>query len=134
MVASLLRPSEKIRPEYRTVRLRLASGAVLRGRVAERSGDSLTLLDINQPGKPLVVALDEVEQERQDDKSMMPEGLASQLSSRKQFLDLVKYVVEVSKARAGPGRRSSVRRLLAAARRPLPEYESHVDHAGVDCR
>ena len=61
--------------------------------------------------------------------SIMPADIANQLASRQQFLDLVRYLIEIRDGgMRGPGNCDLLQRRFALA---LPEYETHLDHAGL---
>ncbi len=60
----------------------------------------------------------------------MPGGLVNALGSKREFLDLIRYLAAI--AEGGPEAASRLRpppELLAA--RPVPAYESQIDHAGL---
>ena len=59
----------------------------------------------------------------------MPAGLVNALASRQQFLDLVRYLMEI--AEYGPARARALRPDPALVAPPLPEYERRLDHAGL---
>ena len=59
----------------------------------------------------------------------MPAGLVNALASRQQFLDLVRYLMEI--AEHGPARARALRPDPALVAPPLPEYERKLDHAGL---
>ena len=60
----------------------------------------------------------------------MPLGLVNNLGSRQQFLDLVRYLMEI--AEKGPARARELKPDLALlTQTPLPESERDIDHAGL---
>ena len=59
----------------------------------------------------------------------MPAGLVNILGSRQQFLDLVRYLIEI--AEQGPARARALRPDPALVSPPLPDYERRLDHAGM---
>src|SRR5439155_10237425 len=61
--------------------------------------------------------------------SAMPAGLVNQLSSRQQFLDLVRYLIELRDG--GRARAAALAPPPALIALQIPEYEAHVDHAGL---
>ncbi len=57
-------------------------------------------------------------------------GWVNQLADRREFLDLVRYVLEITEQ--GPARALALRPPESAfAVPPLPDYERHLDHAGM---
>ena len=89
LIESLLEPSRQIVEGYRTSVLALSDGRVLTGIIKIQTDSSLTLLDAD--GKRAEIAADDVETRRATDVSIMPEGLAKQLSPQ-EFTDLVTYL------------------------------------------
>ncbi len=130
LVESLLAPSKAIRKGYEPAVLLLADGRTLTGLVTDEKSGTIVLREANPEAAPLEIPRDKIEQRATGQQSIMPAGLANQLTSRQQFLDLVAYLSEI--ARGGPARALELKpdaSLYAAP--PLPEYEQHVDHAGL---
>ena len=88
---------------------------------------ALTLTDPAANGKRVTVPKADVVRRSAGTRSLMPDGLANLLSDRQQFLDLARYLIEV--AEQGPARAAELRPARAAL--VIPEYEKHVDHAGL---
>ncbi|MCA9175357.1 MAG: c-type cytochrome, partial [Planctomycetales bacterium] len=130
LIESLLRPSKRIRKGYQPTLLQLEDGRRLRGIVLRETADSIELRDISRDGAVVRVSPESVTARKLDEVSLMPEGLASQLTSQRQFLDLVKYLHEIV---TGGSKRAEELAPPVAMRgiRPLPEYEGRVDHRGI---
>ena len=64
-----------------------------------------------------------------NDTSIMPAGQFNQLNSRQQFLDLIRYLIEIRDGGAVRARELQPPAALLAA--VVPEYEQHLDHAGL---
>lgn len=96
LVQSILEPNAAIAEHYETRRFLLASGKVLTGIVTFRNEDEVVVRDSSQLGKEVRIADDDIEAELPA-KSLMPAGLADQLQSRREFLDLVKFVSVLGK-------------------------------------
>lgn len=129
LIESILKPSAKIRRGYETIRVLTTEGQVSVGVLISQSDDRVVMRD---PSTRRVVTFegDEIEQAAVSDISVMPAGLVNQLSGRQSFLDLLRYLMEIRDG--GPARAQALQPaadLLAV--QPLPEYESHVDHAGL---
>ena len=76
------------------------------------------------------IAKDEIDERQSGRLSLMPSGLVNQFAGREQFLDLLRYVFEI--AEYGPQRAAQLRPPPGLyAEVPLPEYEKHIDHAGL---
>lgn len=130
IVEAVLHPSRKIRPGFETAILQLTDGRALSGLLVGETPAELTLAVSDDDLRLRTIARAEVDAVKREPLSVMPVGLANLLTSRQQFLDLVRYVQEV--VAGGPAKAAELRpapELLAA--KPLPEYESRVDHAGL---
>ncbi len=129
-VESILLPSKVIKKGFETVTLTLKDGKIVTGILAEERGDAVVLRDAARDGKLLTVLKKDIDERNDKGPSLMPEGLANILAGRQEFLDLVRYLMEI--AAGGPERARELRpaaSLFAAA--PLPEYERDLDHAGL---
>jgi putative heme-binding domain-containing protein len=130
LVESILDPSKAIKKGYETITISTADGRTLTGLLAERRPDAIVLRDPGQDGKPVTIPKSDIEERRDGGISIMPAGLASNLNDRQQFLDLVRYLMEI--AEKGPQRARELKpdpALLQAA--PLPRTDSDIDHAGL---
>ena len=121
LVESLLHPSKSIRQGYQTHSILTVDGEVIVGRIIKEDEDSITLRLISDLSQDSVIDRDEVEAIRVNDQSMMPGGLMDLLGEQRDFLDLLKYVFDVSKG--GPS--------VALQRKPSPE-ELEVRNDTVD--
>ena len=130
LVEAILEPSKTIRKGYETVTVVTKEGKTLTGRLIEDRPDAVVLREPAPEGKPITVARAEIDERRDKGPSLMPAGLVNQLGSRQDFLDLVRYLIEI--AERGPGRALELRpdpAVIGLA--PLPEYEKDLDHAGI---
>ena len=130
LVESVLAPSKVIRKGFETVAVVTRDGKAITGLIAEEKRETLTLRDPGQPGKLVTIAKGEIDERTTLPTSLMSVGQVNQLGSRQQFLDLVKYLIEIRDG--GPQRALELKpdpALTAAA--PLPEYESKLDHAAL---
>ena len=101
LVESILAPSKTIKKGFETSTLVTQAGRTFVGRVVEQNPDSLVLRvrDAKTPtagGTLITIKRDEIEAIKQNEVSAMPENLADQLASRQEFLDLVKYLMELA--------------------------------------
>ncbi len=129
LIESILDPSKVIKEGYEPVTIATDDGQTLTGLLVEERSDAIVLRDPAQDGRPVVIARDKVEDRRQGGPSLMPAGLVNALASRQQFLDLVRYLMEI--AEYGPARARALRPDPALVAPPLPEYERRLDHAGL---
>ncbi|MCA9049249.1 MAG: c-type cytochrome [Planctomycetaceae bacterium] len=129
VVTSILKPSDTIRNGFETVVVVTTDGRSQTGLLVSRTPDAVVLRDPTRDGERVALAASQIDEIVPGKVSVMPAGIVNQLGDRQQFLNLVRYVLEIRH-----GGLDAVRRLqpppgLIAFR--LPEYEQHVDHAGL---
>ncbi len=130
MVESILSPSAKIRMGFESQVFLLEDGRQLTGVVISEDAEVVVLDRIEEADEPLRLNVNEIVDRKRASVSMMPIGLANQLSDRQEFLDLIRYLVEI--AARGPTRAAQLRPATSSiALAPLPAYESSVDHRGL---
>jgi len=130
LVESILDPSKEIREGYEPIVVITDEGKAVTGLLVEDLPEKLVLRDPLADGELVTIAKDEIDQQAQSDLSVMPPGLMNQLANRQQFLDLERYVVEITQG--GPNRALELEPEPSLyAPRPLPEYENRIDHAGI---
>ena len=130
LVESILHPSQVIKQGYQPISLLTVQGKVITG--LSVSGDDetvFTLRDASRDFATITVPRDDVEEVIPNKTSIMPTGQVNQLSSKQQFLDLVRYLIEVRDGGAAKARELQPPASMFVLK--LPEYESHVDHAGL---
>lgn len=96
MVQSILQPNAAIAEHYGTKMFVLTSGKIQTGIVVFRNEQEVVLRDAAQLGKEVRISVDDIDEEVAG-KSLMPSGLADQLQSRDEFLDLAKFVSVLGK-------------------------------------
>ena len=130
LVESILDPSKEIRKGYETIVVITDEGKTVIGLLVEDVTEKLVLRDPLADGELVTIDKDEIDEQVQSDLSVMPPGLMNQLANRQQFLDLTRYVMEIT--HGGPSRAQELEPEPSLyAPRPLPEYENRVDHAGM---
>jgi putative heme-binding domain-containing protein len=127
LVEAILEPSRKIRQGYETLTIVTESGRTLTGLLLEDQPQNLILRDPAQPTARITIPKAEIESQSRGGPSLMPAGLANQLTSRQQFLDLIRYLIEINEH--GPARASALRPDPSLIAPPLPDYERSLDHA-----
>ncbi len=127
IVEAILDPSKTIRKGFETTRILTSSGEVIAGIVAKKDdkGIELRLAD----GTTKRIETDEIESQSVMPVSTMPAGQAIQLASVQQFLDLVRYLMEIRDG--GLQRAAELQPPESLLAVQLPEYESHIDHRGL---
>ena len=132
LVDSILRPSKDIREGFEPVIVITDDGLTVTGLLAEEKDDRLILRDPTKEKDDNLVTVmkDEIDDQAESLESVMPTMLMNQLGNRQQFLDLVRYVMEITEG--GPQRALELEPEPSLyAPPPLPEYEKHVDHSGM---
>jgi putative heme-binding domain-containing protein len=94
LVDSILRPSKLINKDFAQITVLDVDGKVHTGIRISEDEDEIVLRNIAAPG-PITIKQDDVEDVNQSPVSLMPEDLAKQLKSRKDFDDLLKYILEI---------------------------------------
>jgi putative heme-binding domain-containing protein len=130
LVESLLNPSKTIKKGFEAVTIVTVDGATLTGIVVEDRAREIVVRDASHDGKRITIAKADIDERTDSVVSLMPAGLINQLTDRGQFLDLVRYLIEI--AEHGPARAVELRPAAALlAPPPLPGYEKQLDHAGL---
>lgn len=129
LVESVLQPSKAIRKGFETTTILTHDGRLITGIVAQSTPERVTLRDPTQPGKTIGIPVAQIDERKTVATSIMPAGQVGQLGSRQQFLDLIKYLIELRTG--GPDRARQLQPAPALIALELPEYEQRVDHAGL---
>ncbi len=130
LVESILQPSKVIKKGFETVSIVTDEGQTITGLLAEDRADAIVIRDPGQNGRLITIAKDSIEAHKKDGPSIMPAGLVNALASRQQFLDLLRYLMDIRDG--GPSRALELKPAPSLyAARPLPEYEKRIDHAGM---
>jgi putative heme-binding domain-containing protein len=130
LVESLLQPSKKIKEGFETVTVIDTAGRSFTGLQVKDTPQAITIRDAQENGRLVTIKKTNVDEVSKSKTSIMPKGLMNALTSRQQFLDLLKYLMEV--AEHGPDRALELKPAPSLyAAQPLPEYEAHIDHAGI---
>ncbi len=95
-VESILKPSQKIEPAFQSTKILTVDGRVITGRILSRDENTIVLREAADPQRRITLMTDEVEQATPSPLSAMPADLADQLKDRQQFLDLVRYLMEIA--------------------------------------
>lgn len=127
LVTAVLDPSRVIRKGFEPVTIATKDGRVITGVKPTLRGDRLALLDAAHPGTEIEIATSEIEERRDGGASVMPAGAIDALASRQEFLDLLRYLIEIGEG--GPERARMLRPSAFELAGPaLPEYEAKLDH------
>jgi putative membrane-bound dehydrogenase-like protein len=89
LIESILEPSRTIAPSYETIAVALADGRVLSGVRTAETSTSLTLADAQ--GKVHILEKTDIEAQRSQTSSLMPDGLEKSLGPD-EFVDLITFL------------------------------------------
>jgi putative heme-binding domain-containing protein len=95
LVESILQPSKTIKKGFETATVVTLDGKLLSGLVVEQDAEKIVLRDNANVDELLTIAKNDIEEMRPGTKSSMPDALVNELKNRQQFLDLVRYVIDV---------------------------------------
>lgn len=95
LVEAILDPSKTIAKGYATVVIHTVDGKIITGLPVEETAEHLVLRDAAQPDKAITIDKNDIEERHETDQSIMPAGQVNLLGHRKQFLNLVRYLIEL---------------------------------------
>src|SRR5262249_320054 len=96
LVESVLAPSLVIKKGFETVVITTTDGRQLSSLLAEDRPNTIVLRDAAQEGKTVTIPRKDIDQRATPATSLMPEKLVNVLSGRQEFLDLVRYLMEIA--------------------------------------
>ncbi len=129
IIESVLTPSKLIRKGFESVTVVTTEGKTVSGIVVERAPEKLVLRDASRLGELVTLTKADIDEVKDNPLSLMPAGQVNQLASRQQFLDLIRYLIEIREQ--GPARAKELQPSPALLTFTIPEYEQHLDHAGL---
>lgn len=129
IVESILNPSKVIRQGYETLSIQTHDGKTFAGLLANETKTNLTLKVFGSDAALITLSKSEIDERAASQVSLMPANQANQLANRQQFLDLVKYLIEI--AEGGPSRAKQLQPPASLLVLQVPEYEREIDHAGL---
>jgi putative heme-binding domain-containing protein len=126
IVDSILEPSKAIAEHYETTQISLRDGTVRVGVIAAKGEREVVLRDPVDRGQEIRIPVESIREIKTLD-SLMPVGLADQLQSRQEFLDLSRFITLLGRSGPYANDESPVIRKwrIAAATAPLPLTEEH---------
>lgn len=127
LVESLLVPSKKIRKGFQATTIIKTDGTQLVGIVEKETKEGVVIRDVGRLGEFTTIPAGEIEETAPVTQSIMPSGQVNQLASRQEFLDLIRYLMDLREG--GPDRAKALQPPVTLVALKLPEYEQHVDHA-----
>ena len=94
IVEAILQPSKTIRKGFETVSVLTLEGETLEGIIVRQDERQMILRGRKNVDQIFTIEKKNIDETRPAKTSSMPDKLADQLKNRKQFLDLVRYVIE----------------------------------------
>lgn len=95
LVESILDPSKKISKGYETLNVVTIDGVVISGLVVSQDERFVVLRSSQDIDKVHKIPMGDIEESSPGTVSIMPAGLVDELTGRQQFLDLLRYVIDL---------------------------------------
>ncbi len=95
LIESILQPSKTIRKGFETTLIQDVDGRVFSGIVLSEDPQQVVIRDSRNIDQTLTLRREDIEEMKPGALSSMPENLANELKDRQQFLDLLRYVIDV---------------------------------------
>ena len=95
IVESILEPSKSINKGFETVNALTLEGRILNGIVVKEDAETVVLRDTANVDRLITIRREDLSEMRPGTKSSMPDGLVNELKDRRQFLDLLRYVMDI---------------------------------------
>jgi len=95
-VEALLEPSKVIRKGFETTAISTLSGKVITGRIIDQNDKQIVLRDSSPERRLITILRSDIDEIAPSQKSSMPDNLVDQLKNRNEFLDVLRYVFELS--------------------------------------
>lgn len=130
IVESILQPSKQLSKGYETYNLLTVDGRTISGTKVSEDANQIVIRDSANDDRAVVILRDDIDQIRPGKISTMPADLADQLKSRQQFLDLVRYVIDMKQR--GPELESDAAK-VSASRQLSPELKGLVLIQKLNC-
>jgi len=129
LVEAVLRPSKQIRKGFETTIVVLNNGKSLTGLLVEETPQRVVVREGRADGKLFPIERSTIDELVKRPVSIMPAGQVNQLASRQQFLDLIRYLIEIRDG--GPLKAKELEPPAHLYQIRIPEYENDIDHAGL---
>ncbi|MBD3671963.1 MAG: c-type cytochrome [Planctomycetaceae bacterium] len=129
LIEAILYPSKTIRKGFEPITIIEDSGKIRNGLLVKGTEKEIVYRSLETGNQSQTLSRDAVEEIFRGKQSLMPEGLVNLLANRGQFLDLLKYLMEIRDGGEQTDRLLKPPRHLYATP-PLPAYEANIDHEG----
>jgi putative heme-binding domain-containing protein len=95
LIESILLPSNVIKTGYESSLVMTVDGRTYSGIVLSEDADQVVIRDTRNLDQPITILREDVDELKSSTVSSMPANLADELKDRQQFLDLLRYVLDV---------------------------------------
>lgn len=95
IVGSILQPSKVIRKGFETTSVVTSEGRVINGILMSQNDQQVVLRSDQTIDQLTTIQRTDIDEMIPGTKSNMPDGLVNQLKNRQQFLDLLRYVIDI---------------------------------------
>lgn len=95
IVESILEPSKAIASNFAPLTVATSDGRILTGLQVSETDELLVLRDAANSDKLITIKKQEIENRQATKTSIMPRGQVNLLTDRRQFVDLVRYLIEL---------------------------------------
>ncbi len=95
IIESILQPSKKIKKNFETIAALTVDGRLVTGIIVTEDAQKLVIRESQNVDQLVTIPREDLEEIRPGIVSSMPENLADELKDHQQFLDLLRYVIDV---------------------------------------
>jgi len=120
LVEAILEPSKSIAAGYATLTVQTVDGRIISGLPVKETAEWLVLREASQPEKPISLKKQDIADRQTTKQSIMPSGQVNQLADRRQFVDLVRYLIELREGGAERARQLQPPPAMRVPDEPLP--------------
>jgi putative heme-binding domain-containing protein len=129
LIESILQPSKTIKKGFETTIIQGVDGRVISGVMLSEDPQQIVIRDNKNIDQTLTLRREDIEEIKPGTLSSMPENLANELKDRQQFLDLLRYVIDVKER----GPELSDTQSIATRRELAPELKGLVLLQELNC-
>lgn len=130
IVDSILQPSKVIKKGYESIIATTIDGQFINGLQVSKNDQELVIRDRENVDRLVKIAIQDIDEIKPSTKSNMPDDLVDQLQDRKQFLDLLRYVIDIKER--GPSTNAETK-ITTLQRELEPELEGLVLIQKLNC-
>ncbi|MBL8888382.1 MAG: c-type cytochrome [Planctomycetaceae bacterium] len=129
LIESILQPSKSIKAGFESSMLLTKEGQVYSGIILREDAEQITIRDVKNLDQPFTVQRANVDELKPATVSSMPANLADELKDRQQFLDLLRYVMDLKER----GPEETAQPTASVVRELAPELHGLVEIQRRNC-